>query len=100
MLAVGEPIGLTVLDKLTDPGGLEDAEAGGFVSIQQDGWRTEVRLAHPLYGEAVRQSLPISRRRRIAASLALAVEAIGARPRPPGGWPAGSSVQADTAIRR
>lgn len=81
VLAVGEPIGLPVLDKLTDPGGLEDAEARGFVSIQQDGWRTEVRLAHPLYGEAVRQSLPISRRRRIAASLALAVEATGVRRR-------------------
>lgn len=81
LLAVGEPIGLPVLDQLTDPGGLEEAEARGFVSIHQDGWRTEARLAHPLYGEAVRQNLPASRRRRIAASLAREVEATGARRR-------------------
>ncbi|HET7018610.1 MAG TPA: LuxR C-terminal-related transcriptional regulator [Streptosporangiaceae bacterium] len=81
VLAVGEPVGLSVLDKITDPGGLEEAEARGFVSVHQDGWRTEARLAHPLYGEAVRQVLPLSRRRRIAASLALAIEATGARRR-------------------
>lgn len=81
VLAVGEPIGLPVLDQLTDPGGLEEAEARGFVSIHQDGWRTEARLAHPLYGEAVRQNLPTSRRRRLAASLAREVEATGARRR-------------------
>jgi DNA-binding CsgD family transcriptional regulator/tetratricopeptide (TPR) repeat protein len=81
VLAVGEPVGLSVLDKITDPGGLEEAEAKGFVSVTQDGWRVEARLAHPLYGEAVRQRLPVSRRRRIAASLALATEATGARRR-------------------
>ena len=67
-------------------------EAGGFVSIQQDGQRTEVVVAHPLYGEVVRQSLPISRRRRDRGKVAeLAVEAIGARRHDCCGWPAGSS---------
>ncbi len=81
VLAVGEPVGLAVLDKITDPDGLEEAETRGFVSVHQDGWRTEARLAHPLYGEAVRQQMPLSRRRRIAASLAAAIEATGARRR-------------------
>ncbi|HEV2255356.1 MAG TPA: hypothetical protein VGS06_19420 [Streptosporangiaceae bacterium] len=81
MLAAGEPLGVPVLELITDPAGLEDAEAQGFVLIRQDGRRTDVRLAHPVYGEALRQSLPRSRLRRISAVLAGAVEATGARRR-------------------
>ena len=55
--------------------GLEDAEAQGFVLVRQDERRMDARLAHPVYGEALRQSLPRSRLRRISALLAGAVEA-------------------------
>jgi hypothetical protein len=49
--------------------------------VYQDGRRTVARLAHPVYGEALRQSLPRSRLRRISATLASAIEATGARRR-------------------
>jgi DNA-binding NarL/FixJ family response regulator/tetratricopeptide (TPR) repeat protein len=81
MLAMGEPLGMSLLDKLADSGGLDDAEAQGFVQVHQDDRRMQARLAHPIYGEAVRQSMPRSRQRRIAAMLAVAIEATGARRR-------------------
>ena len=81
LLAVGEPVGLPVLEKITDSESLEEAEAQGFVQVRQDGRRTEARLAHPVYGEALRARLPRSRQRRMLAGLAAAVEAAGARRR-------------------
>ena len=81
LLAAGEPVGVPLLEKITDPAGLEDAEAQGFVLVRQDGRRMDARLAHPVYGEALRQSLPRSRLRRISALLVGAIEATGARRR-------------------
>jgi len=81
LLAAGEPLGMPVLEKITSPDGLEDAEARGFVQVGQDGRRTEARLAHPVYGEALRQHLPRSRLRRISAVLVGAIEATRARRR-------------------
>src|ERR1700733_450362 len=74
LLVAGEPLGMPVLEQIADPAGLEDAEAQGFVQVQQDGRPTVVRLAHPVYGEALRQSLPRSRLRRISTTLAAAIE--------------------------
>ena len=68
LLAVGEPLGLSVLEKITDPGGLEEAEAHGFVAVHQDGRRdarpgSRIRSTARRYGRA----LPRSRLRRISA---------------------------------
>ena len=81
LLAAGEPLGVPVLEKIINPAALEDAEAQGVVQVHQDGRRMVARLAHPVYGEALRQSLPRSRLRRISAILASAIEATGARRR-------------------
>jgi DNA-binding CsgD family transcriptional regulator len=81
LLAVAEPLGLALLGKVTDPEGLEDAEAQGLVQIRQDGRRTEAWLAHPMYGEVLRHSIPRSRQRRMLATVAVAIEAAGARRR-------------------
>jgi DNA-binding CsgD family transcriptional regulator len=81
LLAVGEPLGVPMLEKIINPAALEDAEAQGVVHVYQDGRRTVARLAHPVYGEALRQSLPRSRLRRISATLASATKATGARRR-------------------
>ena len=81
LLAVGEPLGMQVLERITDPAGLDDAETQGLVQVHQDGRRVEARLAHPVYGEVLRQSLPRSRLRRISATLADAIAATGARRR-------------------
>jgi len=81
LLAVGEPLGISIMEKIAGTEGLEDAEAQGLVVIRRDGRRTEARLAHPVYGEAFRLSLPRTRLRRISAALAEAIEATGARRR-------------------
>jgi DNA-binding CsgD family transcriptional regulator len=81
LLAVAEPLGLALLGKITDPDGLEDAEAQGLVEVRSDGRRVEAGLAHPLYGEVLRHSMPRSRQLRLLATVAVAIEAVGARRR-------------------
>ena len=81
LLAVAEPLGLALLGKVTDPEGLEDAEAQGLVQVRRDGRRMEVWLAHPLYGEILRHSMPRSRQLRMLATVAVPIEAAGARRR-------------------
>src|SRR5579863_2996525 len=82
LLAAGEPVGMPILERLTDPVGLENAEAQGLVVVRQDGRRTEARLAHPVYGEALRQSLPRLTLRRVSAA---GQRRRGHRRPPPGG---------------
>jgi DNA-binding CsgD family transcriptional regulator/tetratricopeptide (TPR) repeat protein len=102
LLAVGEPLGVPLLEKLADPAGLEDAETQGIVQVYQDGRRTQARLAHPVYGEALRQSLPRSRLRRISAALAGAIEATGVRRREDllrlGRWQLDSGAASDPTL--
>ena len=102
LLAAGEPLGMPVLERLTDPAGLENAEAQGLVVVRQDGRRIEVRLAHPVYGEALRQSLPRLTMRRVSAALASAIEATGARRRDDllrlGRWRLDSGAPGDAAL--
>jgi DNA-binding CsgD family transcriptional regulator len=81
LLAIGEPLGMSMLERLAGSEGLDEAEAQGFAQVYQDQRRTEARLAHPIYGEAVRQSMPRSRLRRLSAMLAADMEAAGARRR-------------------
>ena len=81
LLAVGEPLGVAVLEKLTDPAAVEDAEAQGLVQLSADGRRVLARLAHPVYGESLRNSMPRSRLRRISATLAETIALTGARRR-------------------
>jgi DNA-binding CsgD family transcriptional regulator len=102
LLAAGEPLGMRVLERLTDPAGLENAEAQGLVVVRQDGRRTEVRLAHPVYGEALRQSMPRLTLRRISATLVCAIEATGARRREDllrlGRWQLDSGAPGEAAL--
>ena len=46
-VAVGEPLGIAAVEAITSLEGLEDAEAQGFVRIEQDGRRTVARLSQP-----------------------------------------------------
>ena len=77
LLAAGEPLGLELLESMTVPEALEDAERHGFIEVVQDGARTQARLAHPVYGEVLRQRTPRSRSRRMWASLADVLEGTG-----------------------
>jgi DNA-binding CsgD family transcriptional regulator len=77
VLAIGEPIELGMLTRMTDAAAVEEAEIRGLVGLEPAGGGIEVRLAHPLYGEVRRRRAPRSRLRRLRGVVAseLAVHA-------------------------
>jgi len=70
ILAVGEPIELATLTRLTDAGAIEEAETRGLIAMAPAGNGIEVRVAHPLYGEVRRRRAPHSRLRRLRGLVA------------------------------
>ncbi|GIH95750.1 LuxR family transcriptional regulator [Planobispora siamensis] len=80
-VALGEPLDVAVLTTLTGRETVERVEARGLIRVAADGRRTVVRLAHPLYGDAVRARLPGLRSRRRHRDLAESIETLGARRR-------------------
>ncbi|WP_435280095.1 LuxR C-terminal-related transcriptional regulator [Streptomyces sp. 1222.5] len=60
---------------------LATLEHAGLIRPEQDGRRTQISLAHPLYGEAVEAGLPALRRREILLGQAQRVEAYRTRRR-------------------
>lgn len=80
LLALGEPLEVGVLTTLVDPAAVEEVTQRGLASVEpgQDG--LEVRLAHPLYGTAVRANIKPVRSRRLHGFLAAALA--GSRDRP------------------
>lgn len=79
VVALAEPIGLAILEQVTEPRALVELERDGWITVTQDGRRTDVRLAHPLYGEVLRRNLSRLLARTIYRELAGAVQARGAR---------------------
>jgi DNA-binding NarL/FixJ family response regulator len=57
LLALGEPLQVSELVELVGDDSLAGVEARGLIEIEGSGRQAEVRLSHPLYGEAVRASL-------------------------------------------
>ena len=64
-LAVGEPIELEALRRITDPAAVEEAESRGLITLEPLGASVEVRVAHPLYGEVRRRRAASTRLRRL-----------------------------------
>ncbi|MFY1668718.1 LuxR C-terminal-related transcriptional regulator [Plantactinospora sp. WMMB334] len=81
LVAMGEPIGLTLLHRATDSSSVETAEERGLIQVVTHDRRSDVRLGHPLYGEVVRRRCPVTRARRLNAHLADLVEQAGTRRR-------------------
>jgi DNA-binding CsgD family transcriptional regulator len=75
LLALGEPLRVSELVTLTPERGLLAAEARGLISVEAASDGGEVRLAHPLYGEAIRASLPSLRAHMIRVQLARLLQA-------------------------
>src|SRR6201991_1473039 len=69
-LAVGEPIELAALTRITDPAAVEEAETRGLITLEPAGGGIEVRVAHPLYGQVRRRRAPHSRLRRLRGLVA------------------------------
>jgi DNA-binding CsgD family transcriptional regulator/tetratricopeptide (TPR) repeat protein len=73
LLALGEPLELSMLVGLAEPGAVEEAETAGIVRLRQSQTGLQVRLAHPLYGEARRGWMGTLRARRLRGQLAEAL---------------------------
>ena len=72
LLALAEPLRIDELMELASLEASVQAEALGLISI--DVPADEVRLAHPLYGEALRAELPALRAQRLRLRLAAALQ--------------------------
>ena len=79
LLALGEPIGVHVFERLAEPQALAAADRKGLLMTDEAGRRVQVRLAHPLYAEVIGARVSALRARRVYRQLAEAVEATGAR---------------------
>jgi DNA-binding CsgD family transcriptional regulator len=76
--AVGEPLDLATFQRVVDGEITEVCVQRGLLSLDQRAEGPVVRLAHPLYGEALRAEMSESRRMSITETLADALEATGA----------------------
>ena len=70
LLAVGEPLELAALIRLTDAAAVEEAETRGLITLEPAGHSIEVRIAHPLYGQVRRSRAAHSRLRRLRGLVA------------------------------
>jgi DNA-binding CsgD family transcriptional regulator len=69
-LAVGEPIELASLCRITDAAAVEEADVQGLIKLDHVDDRIEARVAHPLYGEVRRARAPATRLRRLRGRVA------------------------------
>ncbi|HUL99087.1 MAG TPA: helix-turn-helix transcriptional regulator, partial [Mycobacterium sp.] len=70
VLAVGEPIELEALRRITDPAAVEEADSRGLITLEPVGGGVEARVAHPLYGEVRRRRAAPTRLRRLRGLVA------------------------------
>ena len=70
VLAVGEPIALASLQRMTSPVAVEEADRRGLITLEPVGGSAEVRVAHPLYGEVRRRRAPPTSLRRLRGLVA------------------------------
>jgi DNA-binding CsgD family transcriptional regulator len=75
LVAWGEPLAGGVLERLIDQDAIQAAERSGLLTLERSRRRLLARLAHPLHGEVLRATLPVSRARAIAGRLAAMVGA-------------------------
>jgi hypothetical protein len=73
LLALAEPLRVDEIAGLTSYDALAEVEAEGLINVASGS--DEVRLAHPLYGDALRASLPALRARGLRVRLAETLQA-------------------------
>jgi DNA-binding CsgD family transcriptional regulator len=77
VLAVADGADAVLLDGLVDSPARVGLARRGLIDEQAEGGRVVLRLAHPLFGEAVRARMPTERRASVCGQLADAAEARG-----------------------
>ncbi|MCP2323742.1 DNA-binding CsgD family transcriptional regulator [Hamadaea flava] len=81
LVALGEPIGLNLIQRECGEGPVAQAEDSLLIRVVEDGKRQNVRLTHPIYGEVLRHSISVTRAHKRRAQLAELIESTGARRR-------------------
>jgi DNA-binding CsgD family transcriptional regulator len=81
VVALGEAVGPAELDAFGLLSVCAALEEKSLLVTRTNGRRLEIRVAHPVYGEVIRNRMPNLRRRVIASGLAECVERFGARRR-------------------
>ncbi|MEU1393623.1 MULTISPECIES: LuxR C-terminal-related transcriptional regulator [unclassified Nonomuraea] len=81
LLAYGEPLGVDLLAALGSLDAVQHLEDRQLVTVQPDGRRLQVRLAHPLHGEVIRDGCGVLRARSMMRRMAGAVAEAGLRRR-------------------
>ncbi len=81
LLALCQPVPLADLQELAGPEALADLDEAGLTRVHQDGQRTTMSLAHPLYGDVLRDGLSPQRRRRLLLQHVEQIRAHGGRRR-------------------
>lgn len=77
LLAVGEPLPLSLVEAVAPDADVAEAERRGLVVVDDDPAGLVVRLGHPLYGEVLRGGLPQVARARLEVRLADELERRG-----------------------
>ena len=70
VLCVGEPISLSSAGRLAPDASLPDLERSGLLVVERTDHGTLVRLAHPLFSETLRATMPAALHRQINHDLA------------------------------
>jgi DNA-binding CsgD family transcriptional regulator len=78
-LAIGEPIELAALRRITDPDAVEEADTRGLITLDHLDTGVEVRVAHPLYGEVRKKRAAPIRLRRLRGLVAAELAGAGDR---------------------
>ncbi|HEX2186102.1 MAG TPA: hypothetical protein VHN78_11425, partial [Chloroflexota bacterium] len=72
LVALGEPLGVSIAAQLVSEPAVVEAERRGIVALEEDGRRRQLRLAHPMYGEVVRVDTPAGEAAMLRRQLAQA----------------------------
>lgn len=81
LVALGEPLGVSEVETMIAPEVVAAAEREGLFTAISSGRRQQVRLAHPLYGEALRAAITPLKARSAYRQLADALASTGVRRR-------------------
>lgn len=102
LVAFAEPLGLELAQQIVGDEVLFDLDERGLLTVTTAGYRAELRPAHPLFGEALRQQPMTLRRRSDLLSLIDRVVALGARRRDDpvriAGWTLAAGGRADPLV--
>jgi DNA-binding CsgD family transcriptional regulator len=79
LLAFGEPLGVDTPERIVNAEALSAVERKGLIVSERLDRRVELRLAHPLYGEVLRQRTSPRREKTIYRQLAESLEVAGVR---------------------